>query len=170
MPDFVYCNLYWWIGYSSVKIEYCNSSIYYTTSTSRIYMFYPLSSGLNVWIEAVLAEDQTTESGRWPTYEFNSHWQRHCGRRWEIHLSGQPTRTWWLLSVWYDEAHWTCLCSHGFPATALQVFRPKLSDQNASLPGTSYVSITIQCRDMDSDLGGSAETGVVPHEMSATAA
>jgi len=35
---------------------------------------------------------------------------------------------------------------------------------------TSYVSITIQCRDMDSDLGGSAETRVVPHEMSATAA
>ena len=66
--------------------------------------------------------------------------------------------------------YWTCLCSHGFPATALEVFRPKLSDQGASLPGTSYVSITIQCRDMDCDLGGSAETRVVPYEMSATAA
>jgi len=29
MIDFVYRNMYWWIGYSSVKIEYSNSSIYY---------------------------------------------------------------------------------------------------------------------------------------------
>ena len=32
MPDFVYSILFWWNGYSSAKIEYCNSSIYYCTS------------------------------------------------------------------------------------------------------------------------------------------
>jgi len=66
--------------------------------------------------------------------------------------------------------------------TALQgalQFSPKVEDWNwettfyghyRSICNVSYVSITIQCRDMDSDLGGSAETRVVPHEMSATAA
>ena len=73
-----------------------------------------------------------------------------------------------LLPVRHDEIHWTCLCHHGIPASALEVFKPRLTDKGPSLSGTSHVSLNVWRGDMELDCCRSGKARVISHEMTAS--